>query len=179
MKPAIFFDRDGTLIFNKHDLSNPNDVCLIPNIKNALARVIDAGFLIFMSSNQSGIGRGVFTWADFDACNRRMLELIGLGDGIFTEIKAAPELPGEISKYRKPSPAFILEMIEKYDLDISRSWMVGDRKGDWEAGLNAGIKSAALTSGFPIGIEERDFIEKHHIPLFLDVPEFVCQKISI
>ena len=63
------------------------------------------------------------------------------------EIKAAPERPDEPSLYRKPSPRFILEKIAEHGLDPARCWMTGDRVTDWEAGLNAGIRSCAMRSG--------------------------------
>jgi hypothetical protein len=76
-----------------------------------------------------------------------MLELLALSAPGILEIKAAPERPDEPSLYRKPSPRFILEKIAEHGLDPTRCWMTGDRVTDWEAGLNAGIRSCAMRSG--------------------------------
>jgi len=147
MKKALFLDRDGTLILDKDYLSDPEGVELIPNVTEALKTARDLGYLLFLFTNQSGIGRGYHTLEDAQACNRRMFDLLGLGDELFTDICIAPESPDQISAYRKPSPRFILEMRAKYSLDPQQCWMVGDRESDLEAGLNANIHSIAVCTG--------------------------------
>ena len=72
---AIFLDRDGTLIENRHYLSSPEGVALLPGVCEALARVREAGAKLFLFANQSGVGRGYFTLADVEAVNRRMTPL--------------------------------------------------------------------------------------------------------
>jgi D-glycero-D-manno-heptose 1,7-bisphosphate phosphatase len=103
--------------------------------------------MLLLFTNQSGIGRGYYTLADAEACNARMLELLGLGDDLFTAICIAPEAPDQPSLYRKPSPRFITESIATYSLDPARCWMVGDRDSDLAAGLAAGIRAAAVCTG--------------------------------
>ena len=177
--PALFLDRDGTIIFDKHHIHDPRDVRLVPETAAALAAVRAAGYRLFISTNQSGIGRGYFTWAQYEACNARMLELLGLGDDLFTEIKAAPEVPDVPSLYRKPSPRFIEEMVAKYALDLAASWMVGDRPSDWEAGLNAGIRGAAVRTGKEIGVAEEVFLREKKVPVFASLPCFVREALGI
>jgi D-glycero-D-manno-heptose 1,7-bisphosphate phosphatase len=172
MTPALFLDRDGTLSFDKHHIHKPEDMRPFPGTREALLAALSAGYRLFILTNQSGIGRGIFQWADYEACNARLLELLDLPPGAFTEIKAAPETPDEPSLYRKPSPRFILEMVEKYQLDASKCWMIGDRKSDWESGLNAGIRSAAVASGAEISDEVLKFIQEKKIPFFPDFPSF-------
>ncbi len=147
MNKALFLDRDGTLILDKHYLADPAGVEMIPGTTAALQRARELGYLLFLFTNQSGIGRGYHSLTDAEACNRRMLELIDLGEDLFTEICIAPESSEQPSIYRKPSPRFILESITKHGLDPAQSWMVGDRESDLEAGLNAGINSAAVCTG--------------------------------
>ena len=147
MNKALFLDRDGTLIPDKGYLSDPAGVELIPGVPNALKTARDLGYLLFLFTNQSGIGRGFYTLADAQACNQRMLDLLGLGDDLFTAICIAPESPDQPLEYRKPSPRFILEMRAKHSLDPEQCWMVGDRESDIEAGHNANIHSAALCTG--------------------------------
>jgi D-glycero-D-manno-heptose 1,7-bisphosphate phosphatase len=84
--------------------------------------------------------------ADAEAVNRRMIDLIGLGDDLFAGICIAPERPGGQTKYRKPSPRYILEMLTRFDLVAERSWMIGDSPSDWEAGIRAGINAAAIVA---------------------------------
>ena len=143
---ALFLDRDGTLIVDKHYLSDPNGVELLPGVIEGLRRALDLGYKLFLFSNQSGIGRGYFTMDAALAVNRRMEELIGLTQPLFTAVCLAPEPEAPI-EYRKPSPRFILEMIATHGLDAAQCIMVGDRESDIEAGLNAKINVAALCNG--------------------------------
>lgn len=143
---AVFLDRDGTLIENRHYLASPEGVALLPGVREGLARVRDAGAKLFLFTNQSGVGRGYFTLADVEAQNRRMLELLDLGDDLFARICIAPERPDEPAVYRKPSPRFIHEMLAEHALPAEAAWMVGDSPSDWEAGINAGIRTAAIVA---------------------------------
>ena len=141
---AVFLDRDGTLIENRHYLASPEGVAVLPGVREALARARAAGAKLFLFTNQSGVGRGMFTLADVMAVNQRMIEAIGLGDDLFAGICIAPERPDEPVVYRKPSPRFIHEMIAEHAVAPEAAWMVGDSPADWEAGINAGIRAAAI-----------------------------------
>jgi len=101
---AIFLDRDGTLIENRHYLAKPEGVAVLPGVREGLRVARERGAKLFLFTNQSGVGRGFFTLADVEAVNRRMLEAIGLGDDLFAGICIAPERPDEPQVYRKPSP---------------------------------------------------------------------------
>jgi D-glycero-D-manno-heptose 1,7-bisphosphate phosphatase len=144
---ALFLDRDGTLIVDKHHLADPRDVELIPGARDGLVRARELGYQLFILSNQSGIGRGYFTMADAQRCHDRMIELLDLGPDLFTGICMAPEAPDQPSRYRKPSPAFILEAIPRHGLDPGQCIMIGDRESDIRTGLNAGIRTAAVCTG--------------------------------
>lgn len=144
---ALFLDRDGTLIVDKHYLSDPEGVELLPGVIDGLRRALDLGYKLFLFSNQSGIGRGYFTMEAALSVNRRMEELIGLTKPLFTGVCLAPETPESPIEYRKPSPRFILEMIAAHRLNPTHCIMVGDRESDIEAGLNAKINVAALCNG--------------------------------
>lgn len=145
IRKAIFLDRDGTLILDKHYLSDPAAVELLPGVATTLQEFIAHGYLLFLFSNQSGIARKLYTAEDVAACNRRMLELLNLPSPGFTDSCIAPEGPDDPLVYRKPSPRFILESIGRYGLDPSQCWMVGDKASDVQAGLNAGVHAALLT----------------------------------
>ena len=144
---ALFLDRDGTLILDKHYLADPAGVELIPGVADALRRARALGYRLFILTNQSGIARGYFTVDDVHRCNERMDELLGLPRPIFDDICIAPEGPDDPIVYRKPSPRFIQESIARHDLDPRQCWMIGDREADIETGRNAGIASAAVCTG--------------------------------
>ena len=146
-RPAVFLDRDGTLIYDKHYLADPAGVELIPGVSEALRRSVELGYQLFLFTNQSGVARGLHSFDDVLLCNTRMEELLQLPLPLFTDICIATEGPEITNGYRKPSPRFILESISRHQLDREACWMVGDREGDIDAGLNAGIKAAALCPG--------------------------------
>jgi len=143
---AVFLDRDGTLIENRHYLVSADGVALLPGVREAVSRLRAAGARLFLFTNQSGVGRGYFTLADVEAQNRRLVDLLGIGPDVFTGICVAPERPDEPSIYRKPSPQFIHEMLAAHALAADTAWMVGDSPADWEAGLAAGIRAAAIVA---------------------------------
>jgi D-glycero-D-manno-heptose 1,7-bisphosphate phosphatase len=141
---AVFLDRDGTLIEHVPYLRDPADVVLLPGVREALARARAAAMKLFLFTNQSGVGRGLFTLAEVAACNRRMIELLDLGPQPFHAVCIATEMPQEPQRYRKPSPRFIQEMLDLHRIAPDAAWMLGDSPVDWEAGLNAGIRTAAI-----------------------------------
>lgn len=141
---AVFLDRDGTLIEHVHYLYQPDQVVIRPGTGEALRRLQSAGTRLFLFTNQSGISRGLFSMADAEAVNRRMLEILDLGPDLFTAVCVAPELPEDEPVYRKPSPRFIQEMLAKHEVPRAKAWMVGDSPVDWEAGINAGVQVAAV-----------------------------------
>lgn len=170
---ALFLDRDGTLIFDKDYLHEPEKVELIPGTREAVRRALDAGCALFLLTNQSGIGRGFFTMRDYEACHRRFVELLGVRERDFLACGIAPEAPDQPSRYRKPQPAFILEQLAAFpQLDSARCWMIGDRISDWQTGLNAGIRSAAVATGKPIDEKAAAFLKENAIPLFGDFAAF-------
>ncbi|MEO6005713.1 MAG: HAD-IIIA family hydrolase [Opitutus sp.] len=147
MNKAVFLDRDGTIIVDRHYLCDPKDVVLLPDAARALGMLRQAGFRLFLFSNQSGVGRGFFPLEAVHRCNARMIELLNLGADLFTDICIAPEAPEDKAVYRKPNPRFILESLEKHRLDRTHCWMVGDNQSDAKAGLNAGINAALIGGG--------------------------------
>jgi D-glycero-D-manno-heptose 1,7-bisphosphate phosphatase len=168
-RKALFLDRDGTLIVDKEYLSDPAGVELLPGVREALLAALEREYLLFLFSNQSGIGRGYFTLAAAEACNRRMFELLALPAPGFTEVCIAPERPDEPAVYRKPSPRFIVEMIAKYQLDPAQTTMIGDKPSDVEAGLTAGVTAVLVHNRHdapPPGVES-----------FESVGEFVRERL--
>ncbi len=171
---ALFLDRDGTLIFDKDYLHEPEKVELIPGVRDAVHRALESGCKLFLLTNQSGIGRGFFSMADYEKCHARFLELLGIPASAFSACGIAPEAPDQPSKYRKPKPDFILEQLAAFpDLNPQCCWMIGDRKSDWQCGLNAGIRSAAVATGKPIDDAARAWLAENAVPLYDDFPGFV------
>lgn len=144
---ALFLDRDGTLIVNHDYLADAAKVELLPGVREGLHHFMARGFRLFLFTNQSGVGRGMFSLDAVKKCNERMFELLDLPYPGFTETCIATETPDMPTYYRKPSPRFIFEMVERYGLDPARTWMVGDMPSDIQAGLNAKVNTAWIKQG--------------------------------
>ena len=154
MKPAVFLDRDGTLIAEKNYLRRPEDVVILPGAAAGLQRLGDAGFKLFIVSNQSGVGRGYFTLADVERVNEHLRrELAGVGVRL-EKVYIAPEAPDQPGRGRKPSPQFLFDARDEFNLNLAESFMVGDKLIDLECGWNAGVKKSILVrTGYGAEVE--------------------------
>lgn len=144
MKRAVFFDRDGTLNVEKRYLGDPDKLELVADIIPALKQIQEAGFELFIVTNQSGIGRGYYTVDDMHAVNEKLIRLLKEQGIRFSKIYYAPEAPEQPSYGRKPSPQFLLDAAEEFDIDLSRSFMIGDKPSDLQCGWNAGVQASLL-----------------------------------
>jgi D-glycero-D-manno-heptose 1,7-bisphosphate phosphatase len=154
MNRAVFLDRDGTLIAEKHYLHRPEDVEIFPGAGPALRRLADAGFQLIVVTNQSGIGRGYFTLADAERVNAYVAREFASHGVHFAKTYIAPEAPDQPSRGRKPSPQFLLDARDEFQLDLGRSFMVGDKLIDLECGWNAGVnKSILVRTGYGAELE--------------------------
>ncbi|HWX21794.1 MAG TPA: HAD family hydrolase [Candidatus Binatia bacterium] len=160
MNQAVFLDRDGTLIEEKHYLSRPEDVVLFPGAGAALKRLQDSGFKLFIVSNQSGVGRGYFTMAEVERVNRRLSELLAQFGAVVEKIYVAPEAPDTPSRGRKPSPQFLFDARDEFGVELAQSYMIGDKLIDLECGWNAGAKRCVLVRTGYGAEQERTFAAK-------------------
>lgn len=143
--PAVFLDRDGTIMHDVPYCSDPAKVRVFDDAPDALRRLKTAGFKIFVITNQSGIGRGYFGEEEYQAVARETERQIGPGliDGTYF----CPDAPDTASTRRKPAPGMVLEAARDHALDLSRSFLVGDKRIDAECGRNAGIRTILVESG--------------------------------
>lgn len=145
LTPAMFLDRDGTLMEEADYCSDPAKVRLIPGVIEALGALKKAGFRLVIITNQSGIGRGYYSVADYEAVQRRLLEL--LGEGLIDATYFCPEAPEAKSPRRKPSPAMVCEAARDLGLDLARSWFIGDKAIDVQCGHAAGTRAILVLTG--------------------------------
>jgi D-glycero-D-manno-heptose 1,7-bisphosphate phosphatase len=153
-RPAVFFDRDNTLIASDGYLGDPAKVALIPGAADAIARVRALGYAVVVFSNQSGVARGMFSEEDVQAVNARMAELLLAenGNAVIDRHEFCPFHPaGSVDVYardsdrRKPKPGMIHAAAGKLALDLPRSWVIGDAARDIEAGKAAGCRAILFT----------------------------------
>lgn len=155
MRPALFLDRDGTLNEEVDYLHRPEDLALIPGAAQALARVNAAGIPVVVVTNQSGIGRGYYDWVDFQAVMARMAEHLAEAGAHLDATYASPHHEKGQGDYgvadhpdRKPNPGMLRRAAEEHGLDLARSWMVGDKAVDLEAGRRAGCRTILVRTGY-------------------------------
>ena len=110
-----------------------------------LQRLRDGGFANVIITNQSGIGRGLITEAQYRAVHERLLA--SLGANLITATYYSPDVPGPNALRRKPLPAMVLEAARDLDLDLTRSWFIGDRGSDMECGRAAGVRPILVLTG--------------------------------
>jgi D-glycero-D-manno-heptose 1,7-bisphosphate phosphatase len=144
MNRAVFFDRDGVLIEERNYLHRSEDVVIVSGAPAALKRIADAGFKLFIVSNQSGVGRGYFTMTDVEKVNAHVTEEFAAIGVRFEKIYIAPEAPDQPSRGRKPSPQFLFDARDEFGVDLGQSFMIGDKLIDLECGWNAGVRKSIL-----------------------------------
>ena len=154
MNRAVFLDRDGVLNEERNYLHRVEDVAIFPGAPAALKRLADAGFKLFIVSNQSGVGRGYFTLADVEKINTHLAAQFARAGVRFEKIYFAPEAPDQPSRGRKPSPQFLFDARDEFGVDLEESYMIGDKLIDLECGWNAGVKQSILVrTGYGAKIE--------------------------
>jgi D-glycero-D-manno-heptose 1,7-bisphosphate phosphatase len=146
LSAAVFIDRDGTIIEDADYCSHPKQVKVFPGVSEALRLLKSHGFKLIVITNQSGIGRGFFTVDEYRAVESEVSRQLGhdLLDGTYF----CPDIPGQHSSHRKPSPGMVLEAIREHGIDRTRSFFVGDKEIDVECGRNAGVRTIRVQTGF-------------------------------
>lgn len=167
LQPALFLDRDGVVIQDMHYIRRADDVQLIDGVAGTIRRFREAGFAVVVVTNQSGIARGYFDRNDYLAVEERIAAL--LGDDVPDAVYACPfhtsgQPPFNIEhSWRKPNDGMLQAAAADMFLDLSRSFMVGDRLSDIQAGLSAGVRKTILVlTG--IGKRERLKVEQFMSP---------------
>ncbi len=143
----VVFDRDGTLIGHVHYLSKPEQVYLLPGVKEGIKKLQQNQVSFSLHTNQSGVGRMYFSMDDVIKCNNKMFGLLDLKISSFTEICIATEAPNQVIKYRKPSPNFGIELIKKYNYDLKNIFYIGDTFSDYQTAINLGCNFVGLDTG--------------------------------
>ena len=149
-RPAIFLDRDGTLIEEKVYLADPEGVVLVPHAAEALKELHDAGYALVIVTNQSGIARGLYTESDYRAVARRLDELLHDAGAPVDDTRFCPHHPdfGAPCACRKPGTGLYRDAAEALGLSLQDSYYVGDKVADVKPALALGGKGILVRSGF-------------------------------
>jgi D-glycero-D-manno-heptose 1,7-bisphosphate phosphatase len=150
---AVFLDRDGTIIEDHGYVRDPEQVTLLPGAGEAIRKLADAGNLIVVVSNQSGVARGLFDEATLDRVHQRMEELLREHHAPLHGVYYCPYLDGpeavvesyrQKSELRKPGDGMLRQAASDLDIDLSQSWMIGDSATDVQAGVRAGCQTILI-----------------------------------
>ena len=143
---AVFFDRDGTLMEDVHYCADPSLVKIYPGVPDALRQLRTAGFRTFVITNQSGIGRGLITEAQYRAVAAEFLRQIG--EGLIDATYFCPDAPDVPSTRRKPEPGMVLEAAADFGIRLAASYFVGDKCADIGCGRRAGTRTIQVRTGY-------------------------------
>lgn len=172
-RPAVFLDRDGTIVEEVHYLHRPADVRLEMGAAKTIREANAAGLAVIVVTNQAGIGRGYYGWDEFAAVQRRMIDLLAAEEARLDMVLACPFHEDAVGDYRvadhparKPNPGMLIDAAGALRLDLAASFIVGDRASDVTAGRRAGLRGGFLV-GTGYGTREADKIVKLAAPGFV------------
>lgn len=170
-KKAVFLDRDGVLnqTYGNRPPNNAAELILLPGVPEAVRNLNQAGFLTFVVTNQGGVGLGYMTKADLDGIHAKLAQEIAKEGGKLTAIRACMHKPRTNCSCRKPKPGMILDLAAQYNIDLSQSYLVGDRDVDIEAGLAAG------TTTILVGSEQSEIKPNYKSADLLSASELIIQ----
>ncbi|MBL7056462.1 HAD family hydrolase [Candidatus Woesearchaeota archaeon] len=146
MVKALFLDRDGTLNEDTMYPHKEEHFKMLPGVIEGLKKLKEE-FIFIIVTNQSGIGRGIFEEKDMHNFNDILLEKLRKNDVEVKKIFFCPHSPKDVCECRKPSVKYIEEAAKEFDIDLEKSWTLGDHAHDVEMGLNSGTKAIYLLTG--------------------------------
>jgi len=162
-RAAVFLDRDGTVIADKHYLHDPSGVELLPGAAEGLRRMRELGLVLVLVSNQSGVGRGYFSRGDVERVHGRLAELLEEQGVQLDAMYVCPHAPGEECDCRKPAPGLIERACAELNLDPRRSFVVGDKPCDVELGQRVHATTFLVTTGYGAVHNESESCRPDHV----------------
>jgi D-glycero-D-manno-heptose 1,7-bisphosphate phosphatase len=155
---AIFFDRDGTLNIEKGYITDPSEIELYPDTGIVLRKLKLQRRLIIITTNQSAIGQGLMTVDKFEQVNQALWGRLRKSKSFYDALYYCPHIPDTSCECRKPKPGLIVQAAVDFNIDLSESYMVGDKLSDIEAGKRAGCATILVLTGK--GIETADILKR-------------------
>ena len=153
--PAVFLDRDGTVNVEVNYLSRPEQLQLLPTVAETIAALNLQGIAVFIVTNQAGVARGYFPEQRLQAIHQRLQDLLAAQGAHVTGIYYCPHHPSAglgqyrtVCQCRKPLPGMLQQAAAEHRIDCSRSFMIGDRESDLQAGAAAGCTTALVRTGY-------------------------------
>ena len=182
--PAVFLDRDGTINEEMGYINHLSRFRLLPQTVPAIRRLNEAGFKVVIVTNQSGAARGYFPAALVDEVHEHLKTVLAAEGAHLDGIYACLHGPEENCPCRKPRPALIQLAARDLDLDLDRSYAVGDRYNDLQTAANAGVKGILVLTGYGLGeyeyLRAKSRVQPVHIALDLkNAVEWILQNFKV
>lgn len=156
---AIFIDRDGVINIEKDYLYKIEDFEFIDGLFEALRYLQSLGYLLFIITNQSGIGRGYYTKDDFKILTEWMLEEFANRHITISQVEYCPHAPDVECNCRKPKTAMIENITKNFEIELENSWLIGDKQSDIECAFNGKIKNTIqVRSGHDFTTSKADYV---------------------
>ncbi len=178
MEKAVFLDRDGTINEEMGYINHISRFKIFPFTSEAIKIFTSCGYKVFVITNQAGLARGYFNEDVLNEVNERLLDYLNKNQAHIEKIYFCPHLKDAVvEKYkkdcecRKPKPGMILKAKKEYAIDLSQSFMIGDRYKDIEFGKKQGLKTIMVLTGYGMG-------EFTHQKQFWKIqPDFICKNL--
>src|SRR5262249_2449744 len=163
MAGIVFLDRDGTINVERHYLSSPDQVALIPRVAEGLRTIRNLGLKAVVVTNQSGVGRGYFAAERLNQIHQRLADMLAREGAMLDAIYVCPHRPEDLCECRKPSSFLALKAARQCGGDLTRSFVVGDNACDIEMGERLGATTILVRTGHGARIERNQAVRANYI----------------
>ena len=183
MRPAVFLDRDGTINEEMGYINHPDRFRLLPNSAAAIALLNQAGLLVVVATNQSGVARGYFPSSLIPQIHGLMQQMLAQQQAQVDAIYVCQHAPDADCLCRKPQPGLLHQAAKDLDIDLTRSYVVGDRFKDIQLAANVGAKGILVLTGYGRGeleyYEGERLVEPHYIATdLLDAAAWILNDVA-
>ena len=176
--PAVFLDRDGTINVEKEYLHRIEDFEFIPGAPEAIKRLKDAGYLVFVVTNQSGVARGFYSLDDVDALHEHIQKELSYHETSLDGFYVCPHHPtagkGDYladCDCRKGRPGMLLKAAKEFNIKLVDSYIVGDKQSDIDAGMVVGCRTILVLTGY--GAQTAENLDRDELPVVEDLGKAV------
>jgi D-glycero-D-manno-heptose 1,7-bisphosphate phosphatase len=177
-RPFVLLDRDGTLIIERHYLSDPDQVELLPGCPEGLRQLQAMGLGLLVITNQSGIGRGIFSEDRLGLIHERLSQLLRLEAVSLDGIYFCPHTPDDDCDCRKPKSGMIERAAQAWSFTPQRSFVIGDKPCDIEAGRRVGATTILVRTGYGAEVEKNGHVADFVVDNLVEAAQAIKNRLA-